>query len=65
MKPRKIKRLRSIISDKYYLAQRRDYMRQESVFWWHDWLFSRDEEDLRASKRFERKADWYTRRMGR
>ena len=40
-------------------------MRQESVFWWHDWLFSRDEEDLRASKRFERKADWYTRRMGR
>ena len=46
MKPRKIKRLRSIISDKYYLAQRRDYMRQESIFWWHDWLFSRDENDF-------------------
>ena len=63
MKPRKIKRLRSIISDKYYLAQRRDYMRQESIFWWHDWLFSRDENDLKTSDRFLKKAEWYTRKL--
>lgn len=65
MKPRKIKRLRSIISDKYYLVQRRDYMRQEASFWWHDWLLSREDQDLKMTRRFERKADWYTRRMGR
>lgn len=65
MKPRKIKRLRSIISDKYYLVQRRDYMRQEAAFWWYDWLLSREDQDLKTTRRFERKADWYTRRMGR
>ena len=38
-------------------------MRQESVFWWHDWLFSRDENDLKTSNRFQKKAEWYTRKL--
>lgn len=64
MTPRKIKRLKRLLSHPDYLVERRNLMRTESVLWWHDWMIGKDPDAPKASNAFSKKAEWYERRIG-
>lgn len=63
MKPNKIRRLRRRIQSPGYYAFRWAWARKESDLWFQDWLITKDNEAIKYSTRYDRKASWYSRQF--
>ena len=63
MKPRKIRRLRKRILSPGYYSFRWAWTIKESNLWWQDWLITRQNDAIKYSTRYDKKATWYSKRI--